>query len=126
MPFPAELSELARQTEGLRLLVLHGSRAAGTAHERSDWDFGYEAGPDCDIIGLSAALGRALGTDDVDLVDLQRASGLLRYRVARESILLFQHAPHSYEKFVVDALGFWFDAGNVITAAQETVLGRLG
>lgn len=123
---PAELSALAKQTPGLRLLVLHGSRARGQEHERSDWDFGYAAEADCDIVGLSGALGRALGTDDVDLVDLERASGLLRYRVAREGLVLFERRPRDYERFVVTALRFWFDAGPTIAAAQEVVLRRLG
>lgn len=126
MSFPAELRAIADSTSGLLLLVLHGSRARGDAHDGSDWDFAYLAQPDCDVIGLSGALSEALETDEIDLVDLARASGLLRYRVAAEGKLVFERRTHEYEAFVLDALRFWFDAGPTIMAAQEAVLERLG
>lgn len=122
----AELKAIAASTNGLVLLVLHGSRARGDAHEGSDWDFAYLAEPDCDVIGLSVALSKALDTDEVDLVDLSRASGLLRYRVALEGELVFERRPLGFEAFVLDALRFWFDAGPTILSAQEAVLERLG
>lgn len=84
------------------------------------------AEPDCDVIGLSVALSQALDTDEVDLADLSRASGLLRYRVALEGKLVFERRPFDFEAFVLDALRFWFDAGPTILSAQEAVLERLG
>lgn len=38
---PVAIAELAATMPGLGLLVLHGSRARGDAHQRSDWDFAY-------------------------------------------------------------------------------------
>jgi predicted nucleotidyltransferase len=126
MQIPSELHQLARRTSGLRLLVLYGSRARGDASQRSDWDFGYLADRDCDIGGLAASLGAAVGSDDVDLVDLARASGLLRQRAASEGRLVFARHGGDHERFVIEAVRFWLDAGRTISQSQEAVLERLG
>lgn len=126
MLFPSEVRDLAGRTAGLRLLLLHGSRARGEAHAGSDWDFGFIADGACDVPRLHAALASALGTDDVDLVDLERASGLLRQRVARDGTLVFERESGPRERFVIDAVTFWIDAGQTIREAQEAVLERLG
>jgi predicted nucleotidyltransferase len=76
LPDAASLQRLFPQ---LRLLVMHGSRARGDAHAGSDWDFAYLAGEGFDELGLRAALTRTLGTDAVDVVDLERAGAVLRY-----------------------------------------------
>lgn len=125
MQIPSELLQRARLTPGLRVLVLYGSRARGDASERSDWDFGYLADPDCDISGLASSLGAALGSDEVDLVDLARASGLLRQRAASEGQLVFERQSGDHERFVLEAVRFWLDAGRTISESQEAVLEQL-
>lgn len=84
---------VARSNSGLELLVLFGSRASGDDGSGADWDFGYLARDDADVPGLLAALVEALGDDRVDLADLGRANGLLRYRAARNGQLLLEATP---------------------------------
>src|SRR5947208_8672708 len=84
--------ELARKTPGLELLLLFGSRARGDSHPRSDWDFGYLAGPELDPYDLLARLALLLGTDWIDLVNLNRVNGLLRFRAASEGKTLFERS----------------------------------
>ena len=62
---------------GLRLLVLHGSRARGQAHAGSDWDFAYLADPGFDADELLMRLVEGIGADRVDLADLGRAGEAL-------------------------------------------------
>ena len=45
-----------------------------------------------DPAGLVAALSDIVGSDDVALADLRHASALLRYRAARDGVLLFERA----------------------------------
>ena len=78
----AALERVAAHHAGLRLLVVHGSRSRHQAHPGSDWDLGYVAADRVDPAALHADAARALGTDDVDVVDLARASALLRFRAA--------------------------------------------
>ena len=112
-------------TTGLDVLFLFGSRARGDAHSGSDWDFGYlsEAGLDAD--GLLATLVAMVGNDRIDLVDLRRASGLLRYRVARDGHLLFERTNGVADAFRLQAADFWCDAGALLERGYDDVLAGL-
>ena len=110
------LRDAARAHAGLQLLVLHGSRARGEAHAGSDWDFGYLAAPGTEIASLHADLSLALGTDAIDLADLRSAGGLLRYRVARDGLVLFERDAQLFDKFWFDAVSFRCDASPVLRA----------
>lgn len=113
---------MARKTPGLGLLLLFGSRARGDDHAGSDWDIGFLASPGFDVDGMLAKLVALLGTDRVDLVDLSRANGLLRYRAAAEGRPLFVSEPGLYEQFWVEAVSYWCDMGSIIEAGYENVL----
>jgi predicted nucleotidyltransferase len=111
---------------GVRLLIQHGSRARGDHHPRSDWDFGAvydDSGADPGA--LVTALSRAVGSDEVDLTDLRRASALLRYRAARDGVLVCERADGDFLAFRLEAVRYWCDAGPVIQAAQRDVLAEL-
>jgi predicted nucleotidyltransferase len=110
----------------LKLLVLHGSRARGQAHERSDWDFAYLAEDGLDLPGLILELGRLTDSDHVDVADLSRSSGLLRHRVASDGKLLFERSPREFERFVIESTRFWLDVAPVVRESQEAVLRGLG
>ena len=124
-PAAKKLTELARSASGLRLLVLFGSRARGDAHPGSDWDLGYLAEDGFDPDALMAQLVVTLGDDRVDIVDLARANGLLRYRVAGEGKPIYESAPHTFEDFWLEAVTFWCDVQPVLEAAYDGVLARL-
>ncbi len=109
----------------LRLLVLHGSRASGTHHEASDWDLGYLATAPLDPGELHLQVTDALGTEAVDLVDLDRASALLRFRAARDGRPIVARPPGAWTRFVLDATHFWCDAGPVIERAHDELLAEL-
>jgi predicted nucleotidyltransferase len=117
--------ELARKTPGLELLLLFGSRARGDSHPGSDWDFGYLAGPELDPFALQGRLTLLLGTDRVDLVDLNRTNGLLRFRVASEGKTLFESSDGVFESFAFEVISYWCDMGPIIRQGYEEVLQRL-
>jgi predicted nucleotidyltransferase len=119
------IEAVAVKAAGLRLLVLFGSRARGDATRGSDWDLGYIASADFDVFGFLATLVRALGTDRIDLVDLERASGLIRFRAARDGIVLFEATPRAFEEFWFEAVSFWCDMAPVIRAGYEDILSGL-
>jgi predicted nucleotidyltransferase len=110
---------------GVRLLVLHGSRARGEEHTGSDWDFGALFDDGADPSALAAALSSAVGSDAVDLADLRRSSALLRYRAARDGTPLFERVAGEFLAFKLEAVQFWCDAGPVIRVAQRDVLAQL-
>ena len=92
VPLSVDAQTLKRTFPSLKVLVLHGSRARGQAHERSDWDFAYLAEDNLDLPGLILELSRLTGSDDVDVADLARASGLLRHRVSTDGKLIFERS----------------------------------
>jgi predicted nucleotidyltransferase len=119
------LADEARATPGLELLLLFGSRARGNAVAASDWDFGYLASPALDVASLLAALVTRLGTDRIDVVDLRRASGLLRYRAARDGRLIFESRHGLVDRFRLDAAQFWCEAARILERGYERVLAEL-
>ena len=119
------LARTAQDTPGLELLLLFGSRARAESHSRSDWDLGYLAASDVDPAALRARFVEILGTDRIDLVDLQRASGLLRYRAARDGQLVFEARRDRGDRFRLEAVRFWCDAAPVLQRGYEDVLADL-
>ena len=114
--------EMAQKTPGLELLVLFGSRARDDSHAGSDWDFGYLATRELDLYGLLARLVLLLGTDRIDLVNLNRTNGLLRFRVAAEGQTLFESRPGAFEDFWLEVVPFWWDMGPIFQAGYEEIL----
>lgn len=119
------LTDVATTTPGLALLLLFGSRARADASEHSDWDFGYIAAEELDVPALLASLVTTLDTDRVDLVDLARASGLLRFRAAREGQVIFEACDGLADRFRLEAATFWFDAEPVLRRGYERLLAEL-
>ena len=116
---------LASASPGLRLLVLYGSRARGTAHARSDWDLGFLADAGFDVDGLLAGLAEDLGADHVDLADLSRASVVLRHAVAGDGVVLHERAPGEFHAFQLGAVTDWSDMEMVIRTESDALLARL-
>ena len=114
--------KVTREHEALRLLVLFGSRGRGEETPRSDWDLGYIADGSLDVAGLRADLISALQTEEIDLVDLDRANGLLRYRAARDGRPIFESEEQAFERFWLAAVGFWCDAESVLEESYDAVL----
>ena len=121
----AGLVDVAGGAEGLRLLVLFGSRARDDARVESDWDFGYIGTSAFDADGLLATLVGVLGTDRIDLVDLTRAGGQLRYRAARDGMPLSAADDREFAHFWFEAVSFWCDMQSVLRAGYEQVLSEL-
>ncbi|MBI2901502.1 MAG: nucleotidyltransferase domain-containing protein [Planctomycetes bacterium] len=81
---------------GLRLAVLFGSAASGSATERSDLDLAVLADGPIDSDGLYGELADGLAYDAVDVVDLFTASPLLAFNALRRCRVLFEDRPGRY------------------------------
>ena len=116
------IAEIARRHPALELLVRFGSRARGEELPGSDWDFGFRGKPGIDRDGLFVDLVTACGSDRVDLVDLDRAGGLLRYRACRDGTPLYEEAPGTFQHFWLEAVRFWCDVESVLRRGYDDVL----
>jgi hypothetical protein len=79
-----------------------------------------------DDLGLRLFLTRVVRSESIDVVDLSGASGLLRFRAAREGALLYERQAGIYEDFVLASARFWFDVEPVLEGAYRSVLEGLG
>ncbi len=121
-----DLRAVAARQRGLTLLVLFGSRARGDAAAHADWDFGFLSDSPVDPLTVMAALAEVVGSERLDLVDLARASGLLRYRAARDGVLVYEARPGIFDRFRFEAARFWYDAEPVLRPGYDAVLDGLG
>ncbi len=118
----AALRLIAGAAPGLRLLLLYGSRARNEAHGLSDWDFAYEADPGFDADAMLAAVADSIKADRIDLVDLDRAGALLRHRVARDGVVLFEQTPGRFDRFWLNAVHTWCDLAPILEPLYAGVL----
>jgi predicted nucleotidyltransferase len=94
--FPVERVRNTLQEHPVEIAILFGSQATDTSTSRSDIDIAitFETTRSGDpsyneaFLGLSADLSDALGTDDVDLVDLHSMSSPLVEAVFEHGVLL--------------------------------------
>lgn len=116
------------QGHAVRLAVLFGSAARGTMRDDSDVDVGIlpvDASMSLQTeLALQASLGRALGRP-VDLVRLDRADVLTRWRVAREGAPILAEPPREWPRFVARAGIEHADFAPLYARAAETYRRRL-
>lgn len=106
--------------------MIFGSRARGDAHEASDWDLAYLATDTFDPAAFHDVVSSIVGSDRIDLVDLARAGGLLRYRAARDGRVVYERRPGTADEFWLEAVSFWCDAAPILQRGYDEVLARLG
>ena len=115
----------ARATVGLDLLILFRSRARGEARPGANREFGYLANEGADVPGLRATLVEVLDDDHVDLIDLRRAGGLLRYRAACDSLLVHEGRADLFQRYSLEAVQFWCENAPVFERGYDEVLETL-
>src|SRR5262245_32555712 len=94
----------------VRLAVLFGSTARGTATRRSDVDLGVSAQPNTSAVRskIRSELERAAGRS-LDIVFLEEAPPLLRFEISKDGVLLFQNEDHLWTDFKARAMVDWWD-----------------
>lgn len=112
----------------LRLAVLFGSRALGTARDDSDVDIGFipadDAMPLHDELAEASRLSRVLDAE-VDFVRLDQDNPLLGYEVAKHGVCLFEARRGEFAAFRATATSIWFDFDEMIAPHRARFLQRL-
>jgi predicted nucleotidyltransferase len=110
---------------GVRLAVLFGSAARGSAAPGSDIDVGvlFEPGQE-DATALEVALARATGRR-VDLVRLDVAPPLLRFEIACDGRLLLERTPYAWVDFRARAMTDWWDWAPTARFLHAAAVARL-
>jgi predicted nucleotidyltransferase len=118
-----QLRAAAAGHPGLRLVVIFGSRARGSANHSSDLDVAYDGSTD--ELELMERLGR-VARCDVDLVRLDRADVILKNRIAREGIAIYELNPGTFSRFAADAALEYLDLEPLLLESRRRYLRRIG
>lgn len=97
------------KNKSLRLAILFGSVASDKSHKRSDIDIGFLFDKRVDILGLTNTVIRLLKTNSVDVVDLRRASPLLRFSAVKKGNLIYEKEPGMFNEFTSLAFRMYAD-----------------
>jgi len=106
-----ELVKIAEKY-GLNLLVLFGSQATNKTHPKSDVDIGYTANEQLKLdirFEIEREISKVLGRNDVELVDLQRISPLMKKIIAEEGVVLYEREAGMFELFCIYAFKLYVE-----------------
>jgi len=115
------LTPLFREN-GLKLVLLFGSSVTGNRHRQSDIDVGFFFDGEVDIFALTNKVIRLLKTDKVDVVDLKKASLLLKFSASRSSVVLFEKTPGLFNAFSSLAFRRYVDTKKLRDAQHSVVM----
>ena len=134
---PLDAAALDRLThaldrKGVVAAMLIGSQARGNAGPLSDIDIAVWHEPDLDPsqrlslqLGLAVDAGGALGTDEIDIVMLNRAPPLLRQRAIRDAVRLVERDPKKRVRFEASALLEFLDTKPLRAEASRGLRKRI-
>lgn len=124
-----DLELLAGKYE-LDLLALLGSYGTEHFHPgRSDIDIAFLSRKQLqtdDYLQLMEELSALFQYDRLDLIDLQRASGLLKYEIADKGRLLFHSKEGFFERYRLYCLRYYYDTAKFRTLKRECFQEQLG
>lgn len=110
------------EKEGVLLAYLFGSLSQGQAGHDVDLAILTRSGP---AFRLRAAIANCLETERVDLVDLQRASPVLRFEILRTGRLLYAADPACCEDFELATLRLYRDTAWLRRRQREYLRERM-
>ena len=101
--------------------MLFGSAVSGKTHKKSDTDLAFLFDKPVDILALTNRVIRLLHTDNVDVVDLRRASPLLKFSAVKSGMLLYEREPGMFNEFYSLAFRMYVDTGKLRDAQAKAI-----
>lgn len=110
---------------GCRLIVLFGSVVRRDGRVPEDVDLGVLGTRPLDVVTVTNRLIQALGVQQVDVADLNRADPLLLAAVARDGIPLFEAVPGDFAAFASLAVRRYADTRKFRESERQEIRDRL-
>jgi len=107
--------------QGLQIALLFGSSVTGEVHKHSDIDLALLYDRPVDILILTNRVIRYLRNDNVDVVDLRRASPLLKYSILKKGRLLYEKPLGTFNTFYSLTFRRYIDTKKLRDAQAETI-----
>ena len=124
--------QLSEKIPYLKMLVLFGSRATGHIHTESDWDFAAlydqesrqaymkDAWSWFEVPTILSHLFE-ITVEKVDVAELNRATPLLSYSVARDGKVIYEKQPREFINFQCKAWKIYADTAKFRQAQREAI-----
>jgi len=109
------------QDKGLQLALLFGSAASDKMHKQSDIDLAFLFDTPTDLLSLTNNVIRLLHTDIIDVIDLRRASPLLKFTAMKYGVLIYERDPGIFNAFYSLAFRMYVDTKK-LRDAQTTAI----
>ncbi len=109
------------EEEGLKLVLLFGSIASGKHRMESDIDLAFLFDREVDIVGLTTRVIELLAADNVDVVELRKASPLLRFSIARNPIVLHESRPSMFSEFYSLSFRMFMDTEKIRSLRHRAI-----
>ena len=106
---------------GLQLVVLFGSLAKGLRGKNSDIDLAFLYDATFDQVLLTNRVSQLLRTDAIDVVDLRKASPLLKFSAMRYGQALYEGSPGAFTNFYSLAFRRYVDTKKLRDAQRSVV-----
>ena len=107
--------------EDLQFAVLFGSYGTDKVHAHSDIDLGFLFENPVDMVELTNLVIRLLRNDGVDVVDLRRASPLMKFAAIRNGRLLYEKRSGLYDTFLSLAFRMYVDTRKLRDAQRASI-----
>jgi len=107
--------------EGLQLVLLFGSIAKGSVHRKSDIDLGFLFDEPVDFLTLTNEVTKLLHSDRVDVVDLRRASPLLKFCAAQKGKVLYERSDGLFNQFFSLSFRIYVDTKKLRNAQRAMI-----
>lgn len=104
----ADIIKLAEK-HGLDLVVLFGSQATCRLHEKSDVDIAILSRRPINRARIAMDLDLIFKRDDIEVVDLSRASPTLMRAVINEGRLLYEDESGAFFRWKIYAIKIWME-----------------
>jgi uncharacterized protein len=105
----------------LQMVILFGSLVSEKVHSESDIDVGVVFDEPVDLLNLTNRIINLLQTDKVDVVDLRRASPLLRFAAVRNGKLIYERTPGQFNTFFSLSFRRYVDTKKLRIAQQRAI-----
>ena len=126
MDLADRLRQHAASRPEVKLAVLFGSNARGTAGPKSDVDLGLLLEPDTrpNRIEIEAELERAAHRT-LDVIYLDEAPPLLRFEISKDGMVLAEREEGLWSRFKARAMVDWWDWAPTAKQIEQAAIRRL-
>jgi len=107
--------------ESLNLVLLFGSLIHKKRHKQSDIDIAFLYDRPVDIVGLTNRVIKLLHTDTIDVVDLKKASPLLRFTAVKNGVLVYEKTPGMFNEFCSLAFRRYIDTKKLRDLRSQSI-----